>query len=762
MPPSAHRQAARIKLQELQRQRDRLDEHYSAIERRAAGAATPLERLRALYDGLRAATFARKPLHPEVANLDALFLQGRVDEVPDDLLAAWTQRLQRELAQGRLRAELAHAFGRLLDEPAPAPAPEAPPDPVFLRADTLPEPDRFTPAFLDELFGLFDARTLEGIRRSVRDFADNQASAAATDDEVKLLLLLLKREPSGPAEMRRQAAAALDSPTQVHEYAGVLTILLANLAEWDWPREGLPRRVVLLRDRPRLFLDQDLVSALLLQLIGVRWGMHLKGVRKSLLSMDVSAAETEQEGQSVGVPYARATRRLALFLAMIPYTLHDWRTTGGYGGNALEDQLRLLQADIRLFRTAFPDRPLHVVRTDLRDFYPRLSHALLLNVLERFGGPAVWRDFLARYLRVRVQTAEGPRVVERGVPLDHRIGDVLADWLLLLLDLFVQRQADVPLLRLVDDIYFVSNDAEKARAAWQAIQRFCSGCGLETNKEKSGAVTIGGPVPDGLPAGPLTWCLLELHPDGAWRLNEPALDRLHGWARRQVRLGGTTLRMVRQYNECLRFLCASLGLGVELGLEHLEAVGRRLAHLQRNLFAPKHGIVDELQDRLRTCFRDERLQQRGLPEALLYWPVTAGGLGLLQPLLLVAAHEKGRPLRPEPPSHPPAGSEGWLQASAWTTFYVNGLVVPVEPAEPATTPMLKTLLQDFIARGGEVAGRKQTRLRPYWQWIVTTYGPPLLEAVGTFRFLLTELVPLGLVFAESGSDDSEEDEDIPF
>ena len=38
-----------------------------------------------------------------------------------------------------------------------------------------------------------------------------------------------------------------------------------------------------------------------------------------------------------------------------------------------------------------------------------------------------------------------------------------------------------------------------------------------------------------------------------------------------------------------------------------------------------------------------------------------------------------------------------------------------------------------------------------------------VDAVGTFRFLLTELVPLGLVFAESGTEDDEEGaEDIPF
>src|SRR5438477_10046628 len=114
MAVSPNVQAARIKLHELQRQRDRLDEHYAAVERRAAAAGTPLERLRVLFDGLREATFARKPLHPEVANLDTLFLQGRLGVAPPDLVAAWLRRLEREIERGRLRAEFAHAFGLVL------------------------------------------------------------------------------------------------------------------------------------------------------------------------------------------------------------------------------------------------------------------------------------------------------------------------------------------------------------------------------------------------------------------------------------------------------------------------------------------------------------------------------------------------------------------------------------------------------------------------------------------------------------------------
>ncbi len=752
MASSPNLQAARIKLHELRRQRDRLDEHYSAVEGRAAQAASPFERLQILVDGLRQATFARKPLHPEVANLDALFLQGQLGIAPPDLVDAWLQRLQRELDRGRLRAEFAHAFGGVLAE-TPAPTVPAPVEAHLLLADTLEEPSPFDLAFVDSLFDALGPQALGPLGQEIRLFAEGNAGAAATDEELKAVLMLLKKDGTRPAEVRRQAAAALDSTTQIHEYAGVLTILLANLAEWDWPKEGLTRRVVSLRDKPRVFLDEELLTALLLQLIGLRWGMYLKSQRQKLLTN--AGSGLWPNARSVG-PYSVSMTRAKwadkLFLAMMPRSWRELTQTGGYDSNDLEEQLRWVSTEIRFHRAAFPGRPLHVVRTDLRDFYPRIPHAVLLRLLERFGVPDLWREFLGRYLSVCVRTEDGVRTVRRGVPLDHRLGDLLAEWLLFLLDVYVEQESGVGLIRLVDDIYFLTDDADRARQAWQATERFCQGCGLEINTEKSGSITLDGPPASDLPQGPVTWGVLRLGGDTGWRLHEPMLERLQDWARRQVEAGGTTLEMVRAYNDAIRFLLSVLGLSVDLGPDHLHEAAGRLAVLQRDLFGPGRGIAAELHARLSQQFRDSRLQQRGLPESLLYWPVTAGGMGLMQPLLSIAAYARGRvkvAVPAVPPNRPLAGSDGWLNALEWRTFY-NKLIVACPAQPPSETPAFAGLVQDFIARGTEVAGRRQVGLKPYWQWILYTYGPPLLDALGTFRFLLTELVPLGLIFERGG------------
>ena len=67
---------------------------------------------------------------------------------------------------------------------------------------------------------------------------------------------------------------------------------------------------------------------------------------------------------------------------------------------------------------------------------------------------------------------------------------------------------------------------------------------------------------------------------------------------------------------------------------------------------------------------------------------------------------------------------------------------------------MKTLLNDFIARGSEISASQQSSLAPYWRWILCTYGPQILERFGTFRFLITELVPLQLISRQLVQDSS--------
>ena len=745
----------RIKLDELQRQRDRLTAHYAAVEQQARAAGTPLDRLRVLYNGLRQARFAQKPLHPDVDNLDLVFFEAASGTASAELVQQWVRQLERELARCRLRTEFAHAFGQTLSEWANAPttATTAEPgaeEPWAVLGEEAPAVD------LGMLHGIFErnAAHFTPVRAGVQSFGEGEALAPVKNEEVKALLALLAGDIYRQSSIRRQAAAVRGSDTLVNEYAGVLTVLVNNLGSWNWPADGVEGRGLWARGKWRPYLDEDFVTLLFLELIGLRWGMRLKSLAQENLLSSTAAFLVSGQGLEDMIKRMRNGRAASLFLTQIPNNLRLLAGSEGYGGRggygrargaapekptALEQLLTTVMAEIRFQRTLTPDRPLHVVQADLRDFYLRIPHPVLLALAERLGFPPAWQEFLRKYLQVPLRFRGERRVVRRGVVLGHLFGAVLADWLLLLLDLAVYQATGVRQFRVVDDVYVVTPDAGHALQSWQLLRQFCAGCGLEVNEAKSGAVTLGGAAPAGLPAGPPHWGFLRLQADGTWTLDEPALDRFQEQTRRLVAGAPTVLGMVAQYNDQVAFLQRSLGLCVRLDDEHLNRVGRRLARLHQGLFGAGHGLAEEVRRRLRQLFLDARLQEAGLPEALLYWPITAGGLGLVHPLIAVRGFQQGLAAIPSPPAG--RGSSILFQ---WQTYY-RQLLATNSFAGPTATPRLETLVSDFIARGGEVGGRKQAGLSPYWRWVVYTYGPVLLEDLGTFRFLLTELVPLQLI-----------------
>ena len=67
---------------------------------------------------------------------------------------------------------------------------------------------------------------------------------------------------------------------------------------------------------------------------------------------------------------------------------------------------------------------------------------------------------------------------------------------------------------------------------------------------------------------------------------------------------------------------------------------------------------------------------------------------------------------------------------------------------------MKTLVDDFIQRGQKISAGKQKGLSPYWRWVLYTYGPQILQKFGTFRFLITELVPMQLIGEQRLQDSS--------
>jgi hypothetical protein len=178
------------------------------------------------------------------------------------------------------------------------------------------------------------------------------------------------------------------------------------------------------------------------------------------------------------------------------------------------------------------------------------------------------------------------------------------------------------------------------------------------------------------------------------------------------------------------------------------------------LFGPNEGIVAGLSATVRERFRPDG----DVPEGWVYWPITAGGLGLANPLIVAGQYAESLRRRKSAPV-PKERPAGWdTQANEWGAFY-RSLLEPVAPVEPQDTRVMKTLVDDFIARGSTVSAGRQQGLKPYWRWVLYTYGPQILQRFGTFRFLITELVPSQLISQQRLEDtslDGGKGEEIPF
>jgi hypothetical protein len=401
---------ARIKLIETRRQRDRLQAHYAAIERRVAEAPDTLSRLQILYEGLNEVTFARKPLHPEVRHLDALVLVDYLGSAPANLIDERTRFLERELAQGKLRAEFTYAFGQILSEwTAPAevsiPTPEGQREGIDLLFEPPPARDEaewwLTLESLDEVLTATRAHVAEAERRKL--------SNPVSDAEVQAAFSHLVLDRQRPANFRREAAASRFNPDLVHEYAGVLTILLNDLEHWDWPGE-MELRQVWSRVKYRPHVQEDLITALFLEIIGRRWQQVLEPylLWRSLRSGDKLWFHEEPSSILSEVQTERLERQARRFGAAMAQS-----EPGNYRQIQMHEGLAHIEAELHLAR-ALGGTTVRLGQVDLRDYYPTVPHAVIRDVMARLGVSERWLAFFDRFLAVPVV---GRGRIQRGMPL---------------------------------------------------------------------------------------------------------------------------------------------------------------------------------------------------------------------------------------------------------------------------------------------------------------------------------------------------------
>lgn len=793
-----------MKLRELRSQRERLRAAYGKIEGELQEAAGPKDQLERLYHGLQAIEFAGQPLHPEAVNLDVLFAEAEAETLSPELQEFWLKQLSDELKTGKFRAEVMYLFGGLLEEWANKSGNSGQESQAqaqqLLEAQTEAASD-VDLEFIDRIFESF-GEGLPEFQQTLRERAEASFRQSVANHELIAALERLSRDSYRSPGLRGEAQRFLDNKILQKELADAITIMFGDIAGWDWPPAGVAPYAIWTQNKWRLYVEEDLPTACLLDILGQRWVQLLERMLGDLRRKTQSRVRKLQSLNAPQVILENEYRRLQQlsqlegdeefdlwkdFLPPAPThaqqlpayrSVVDQRTlaqrdlrnlmvAGDYTGddyqNRLGTALGLVQAEIQLGQTAFGDQPLYLIKTDLRDYYASIPHEVILKILSGLGVSEPHLTFFRRFLSVRCQHQEGNLEFQRGVPNDHLLSGLLGELVLRLFDRYLSQQAHVMIVRYVDDICLLTPHREEAEKAWQAVQTFCRACGLQVNAEKSGSICLHGERPASLPEGNLVWGLIQLDDQGRWGVHWPTWEKHLAQAEDHFQHAPTLFSKLDYYNQSVHFLIRGLALEVPLDENHRREARQAAAKFHR-CFLEK-GILATLREEILARFPDLSLER--LPESWMYYPITAGGLGLQNPMVSIAQYASAyQPPRPLPADEAPY--PGWCRdENAWAEYYRQFLTTLL-PAEPKQTKVMQTLVKDFIARGSSISGGRQQDLSSYWRWVLYTYGPEILNCFGTFRFLITELVPLQLITSQRAARNSEEtsasgaDEDIPF
>lgn len=461
---------------------------------------------------------------------------------------------------------------------------------------------------------------------------------------------------------------------------------MASLQNWQWSTiDGAisveQRRQ--LNGKYRVFMDEDVLDALLLHAIGMKWAVHFKNCLTDFFYSRAWTTPAERLpkidqdrrmyflGSDSSVLGSVETRRRRLYeedylLTQLPEVEEEG--TRGYGDDdevsptltrkspveTKQSLLHLLVSEALIAQHIRPGVPHAVIRSDFQWFGPSLPHETIFTVLEFFGVSEKWLEFFRKFLQAPTRfVQDGPdgqvQIRQRGVPMSHALSDVFGEIMLFVMDFAVNKATQSYLFRLHDDFWFWGNEQLCVRA-WEAMTKFASTFGIDFNQEKTGSVIFShGSViqqesdsdfkgadeetpsrPTRLPKGKVKWGFLRL--DAAttrFVIDQGMVDEHITELQRQLAHCTSIFSYIQAYNAYLaRFFSNNFGKPCfGFGREHIDDMIDTFARIQGAVF-PNGSVTDYLAKLAR-----DRFDVKEIPDGIWYWPVQMGGLEPRNPMV---------------------------------------------------------------------------------------------------------------------------------
>ncbi|KAJ3122530.1 hypothetical protein HK098_002756 [Nowakowskiella sp. JEL0407] len=601
-------------------------------------------------------------------------------------------------------------------------------------------------------------------------------------------------------EKREMCKEIKNSTIVLQEVTSVLNIMLRDLDGWNWPAVGVTMQWKrALNGKYRCFPDEEIVSAIFLEFIGLQWSVKIHSELDRILQSAVwkrpeaslTPAQTAKRNHMVsdvnngrnGQKCLSTSRGSAFmekfFMSLLPTSMENGM--GAYDDvNDEEDPskpptaamlkqhlLHRILTSANMSQVANPTSELTVVSADLEWFGPSLSHEILLETMKFAGASEIWLRLFKKFLEVpsKFAASDPVRIRVRGTPISHATSTMLAELMLFFMEFAVNKETDgIQFYRLHDDFWFFDTDEKKCISAWNLMKNFNDLVGIKFNEEKCGSVKIFGvkhpaKTDDFVPASK--------------PLPQAPFGRGRTYQRDEAAIEQTAKRFRQNYGARI------------FGQSHIENIIATMKKVNMELFPKTKGdVVQYISDMIKERFPDVKVF-----ESWILWPMSHGGLGLTNHSIdihaMLQAYKMESRQRSKQVITADSSNSKWEEKvkypdmehcvnpdeyeevevafkktvkrprfmkfeefclarthfssfGAWVSAESEMLAtpVPVKPLEHAGIDF-SILEEPFCSSWSSIP--------TYWQYVLAYYGQQLYDDLGTLAFVPKDLIPLGMV-----------------